>query len=404
MSTIDSSDVLSAAERFARYADLVADEPLPVALVDLDALDANIAALVEACAPGVSLRAGTKSIRVPELLRHIRERSAGRVRGLMTYSADETAFLAERGFDDFLLAYPVGRPREAELLASLAARGVRVRVVVDSPEHVALLEHAGRAHGIVVDACLDLDMSLRLLGGLVHLGVRRSPIRDADDALTLAYRIRHTKYVRLAAIMGYEAQIAGLDDEDPARRMVKAASQREVRARRGAVLAALEDAGFRPSVINGGGTGSVPFTSSDPSVTEVTAGSGFLCSHLFDGYDALDLRPALFFALPVVRRSDAGMITCASGGFIASGPPGADRAPRVVWPEGLAPLALEGFGEVQTPLAGPSADALDLGDAVWCRPAKAGEIAERFDRYLLVRGTHLEGRADTYRGLGLNFG
>ena len=47
--------------------------------------------------------------------------------------------------------------------------------------------------------------------------------------------------------------------------------------------------------------------------------------------------------------------------------------------------------------------ALELGDPVIFRHAKAGELAERFNEYLLVAGDQLVGRAPTYRGLGQNY-
>ena len=92
--------------------------------------------------------------------------------------------------------------------------------------------------------------------------------------------------------------------------------------------------------------------------------------------------------------------------FSAATPP--NQAPSVAFPPGLRPLAAEGFGEVQTPLQGPAARSLRVGDVVWARPAKAGELAERFSHYVLLRespdgGYAVERRAPTYRGLGHAF-
>ena len=69
-------------------------------------------------------------------------------------------------------------------------------------------------------------------------------------------------------------------------------------------------------------------------------------------------RPAGYYALDVVRRPAADLATLFSGGFIASGPTGASRAPTPVWPEGLALTRAEGAGEVQTPVRGAAAGAL----------------------------------------------
>jgi D-serine deaminase-like pyridoxal phosphate-dependent protein len=66
-------------------------------------------------------------------------------------------------------------------------------------------------------------------------------------------------------------------------------------------------------------------------------------------------------------------------------------------------LPREGAGEVQTPLQGESARALSVGDRVWFRHAKSGELAERVDRYHLVDGDRVVGEASTYRGEGRAF-
>lgn len=388
---------------------LLSETRLPAAIVDLDRLDENLAVLLAAARPGPTLRLATKSIRVPELLRYVLG-NADRVRGLMTFSPYETAFLASLGFDDLLLAYPVGRPDEADAVA-VAARSSVVRVVVDHVDQASLLSAAAVAAGVTIGLCVDVDVSWRPLGPLAHLGVRRSPIRGAADALALADAVRELPNVVLDAVMAYEAQVAGLADVvpgealmAPARRLIKARSVALAAARRAEVVEALRGTGFTLSVVNGGGSGSVASTSADASVTEVTIGSGLYCSHLFDGYDGLTLQPALVFALGVVRSSDPDHVTCAGGGYVASGAPGVSRLPVVLAPPGLTPVALEGFGEVQTPFRrGPGAPALTLGDPVICRPAKAGEPLERFDRVHLVRNGQIIDATPTLRGLGQTF-
>lgn len=59
---------------------------------------------------------------------------------------------------------------------------------------------------------------------------------------------------------------------------------------------------------------------------------------------------------------------------------------------------------MQTPVTGEAARTLRLGDRVWLRHAKAGELAERFLAYHLVRGSQVERTVPTYRGEGQNFG
>jgi D-serine deaminase-like pyridoxal phosphate-dependent protein len=215
--------------------------------------------------------------------------------------------------------------------------------------------------------------------------------------------------VRLSGLMGYEAQIAGLGDENPfapllnpAKKRIKRLSTKDVRSKRQAVAQLLATRNIQLDFFNGGGTGSIRTTSQEGWITEVAAGSGFLQSHLFDYYTSNENQPAFCFALQVTRSSQADHVTCQSGGFIASGPNEADKAPVPFLPAGLKPTSGEGFGEVQTPLVVPPSlrGQLQPGDPVFFRPAKAGEIAERFNEYLLKRGNEIVGRAKTYRGLG----
>jgi D-serine deaminase-like pyridoxal phosphate-dependent protein len=133
-------------------------------------------------------------------------------------------------------------------------------------------------------------------------------------------------------------------------------------------------------------------------VTEITAGSGLYAPTLFDRYAEFTLTPAAMFALPVVRRPSGGVATLLGGGYHASGPAGADRLPEPYLPTGLRLDAREGAGEVQTPVIGSGAAALRVGDRVYLRHAKAGELCERFDRLYLVSGGQVVDEVPTYRG------
>lgn len=396
------------AQQYERYRRLIAHERLPVALVDLDAVDHNIKTLLaDVRRHGKTLRLASKSVRCPWLLKYITERGQGTIRGILSYSVTEAAFLVEQGFTDIIVAYPTVQPADCQLLAQLNGPDRRVATVVDSEAHLQALQGTPERPIPVV---IEVDLSYRPLGGRVHLGARRSPLRSPEAVLGLARKIAQRPDLKFLGLMGYEAQIAGMGESNPfspmlnpARRLIKRLSRPYVAQMRQRVLEALRREGFSLEVFNGGGTGSVAFASAEPALTEVTAGSGFLCSHLFDYYAQLQLKPAIFFALQVVRISDPGFVTCHGGGFVASGQAGADRLPVPYLPTGLKLTAFEGAGEVQTPLRVPPHITLRPGDPVFFRHAKAGELAEHFNEYLLVRGDRIEARAPTYRGLGKCF-
>jgi len=393
---------------------LIAGQRLPCMVVDLEIFDANVERLARVAAEhGKYLRPASKSVRVPELLKRIFAVGGDRMRGLMCFSIEEAAFLGTSGFDDFLIAYPTVQETDLEIAWEMVQRGKTLALMIDEPAHVEILSafwskrSAGAEDHRPLRVCVDVDMSWRPLGK--HVGVQRSPVRSVDDFGELVDAVLQHPELKLAGAMGYEAQVAGLGEEspfapllNPAKKLIKQQSVKDVAEKRRAVAALLAERGIRLEFFNGGGTGSIRTTSLEDAVTEVTAGSGFLQSHLFDYYAANENRPAFCFALQVTRSSQPDHVTCQSGGFIASGPTEADKAPVPFLPPGLKPTRAEGFGEVQTPLLVPPdlRGTLRPGDPVFFRPAKAGEIAERFNEYLLKQGNRIVGRAKTYRGLG----
>ena len=366
-----------------------ADLEPPFAVVDLDAFDANAADLLRR-ARGKPVRLASKSVRCRSLIDRAHE--AG-LRGVLAFTLPEALWLAAAGHDDVVVAYPtVDRAALRELAAGSARE--RVTVMVDCTEHLDLIE-AGRV-------CLDVDAGWWPLGGRLRIGAKRSPLHTPEQAAALAREIAARPGLELDGLMMYEAQIAGVGDRPAnpllgaALRAMQRASARELAARRAAVVAALPPLRF----VNGGGTGSVDRTAAEASVTEVAAGSGLLAPTLFDAYSSFRPRSAAYFVLPVVRRPSERVATVLGGGYPASGPPGRDRLPRPAHPPGLRLDRQEGAGEVQTPLHG---NGLRVGDRVWVRHAKAGELCERFDVLHLVAGGRRVATVPTYRGEGRCF-
>ncbi|HEY8076564.1 MAG TPA: alanine racemase [Labilithrix sp.] len=382
---------------WSRYRRAIRGETMPLALVDLDALEANVAHLVRA-ADGKPIRLATKSVRAPALMRHIVDAANGAIHGVMAFSGLECPALRAAGFEDIVVAYPTVQPAELDAIVHANASGARAALVVDCEEHVDAIAAVSRDADVRVPIIVDVDVALRPFAGL-HIGVRRSPLREASDVVALAARVAARRELQFDGIMAYEAHVAGVPDDSIAVRAMKRLARRRVESARSAIVSALRASGLSPRLVNGGGTGSVRANAAEKTLTEITVGSGFLASHLFDRYDGLALRPAAFFAVAVSRRPEARIVTCAGGGWIASGPPSKDRSPRPWLPPGLELIGLEGAGEVQTPLRVPSGIELAIGEPVLFRHAKAGELAEHVREILLVRGDAIVGRSLTYRGL-----
>ncbi|MGW3129302.1 amino acid deaminase/aldolase [Streptomyces sp. NPDC001076] len=395
-----------AADR-ARYDRATAHLDAPLAIVDLEAFDANADDLVRR-AGGKPIRVASKSVRCRHLLERVLAKEG--FAGIMSFTLAESLWLARSGFDDVLLAYPsADRSAFAELAADpkLAAA---VTVMIDDPAHLDLIDAARDGGSEVVRVCLELDTSLKLFGGRVRVGARRSPLYSPAQLADLARTVARRPGFRLVGIMGYEGHIAGVGDDVAGRplrsravRLMQATARRELAERRGAVVRAVRAVAPDLEFVNGGGTGSVQTTAAEDAVTEIAAGSGLYVPRLFDNYTSFTGRPAALFAMPVVRRPGVGVVTVLGGGYPASGVAGPDRLPVPYLPEGLSYDAQEGPGEVQTPLLGAAADDLLIGDKVWFRHAKAGELCERFAELQLVEGDRVTATVPTYRGEGHTF-
>lgn len=379
----------------------------PFAVVDLDAFGHNAAELVRRSARPVRLV--TKSVRCRELLRRAL-RTPG-CSGLMCYSLAEALWLHAEGLsDDILVAYPTTDREALRALAADPAAAAAVTLTVDSTAHLDLIDTTVGTGRSEIRLCLEIDAGWRPLGRALPVGTLRSPVHTPTQARALAEAVLRRRGYRLVGLMAYEGQIAGLGDAPPgqplraaALRWMQRRSAAELADRRAAVVERLR--ALTPlEFVNGGGTGSLESTSAEPAVTEVAAGSGLIGPTLFDGYRTFRPRPAALFALPVVHRPAPRVATVFGGGYLASGPVGQDRMPTPYLPAGLGLTATEGVGEVQTPVTGRAAARLRLGDRVWFRHAKAGELAERFGHYHLVEGTGRLGTVPTYRGEGRSFG
>ncbi|MEV0617977.1 amino acid deaminase/aldolase [Nonomuraea sp. NPDC050404] len=380
----------------------------PFAILDLAAMRANAADLLRRSA-GKPIRVTSKSVRSRPLLERILAMDG--FRGIMAFTLPEALWLASNGFTDLLVAYPT---TDRHALATLAGDPVAARhvtVTVDSPAHLDFIEAAvaGVHPRAELRVCVDIDAAYVTLAGRYRAGVLRSPVRRPHDAADLAAVIAKRPGFRLTGLMAYEAQIAGVGDAPPANalrtqaiRLIQARSAKDLILRRGLIVNAVRQIADL-EFVNGGGTGSVERTAREKAITEVAAGSGFFHPRLLDFYRRVTGHPAALFALPVVRRPAADTATVLGGGYLASGPADPSRLPQPYLPAGLRYAPHEGAGEVQTPLLGQAAEDLRIGDRVWFRHAKAGELCERFDTLHLIDGDTLVESIPTYRGEGRTF-
>ncbi|HEX8983607.1 MAG TPA: amino acid deaminase/aldolase [Ktedonobacterales bacterium] len=391
---------------YAEYKQIFAGTRMPFAFLDLDLLDENIRQVV-ARAGGKRIRVASKSVRCVAALKRILAADPCFI-GVMCLTAREAGFLSEHGIEDILIGYPCMHQEDIADVARATQAGSRITFMVDALEQVERIEMVARGFDVRLPVCLDVDLSLDIPG--LHFGVWRSPIHSAADARPIIERVLASPHLILDGVMGYEAQIAGVGDNYPRQalknslvRVLKRRSVGMVAERRAEVVRSIQALGGELRFVNGGGSGSMATTRTEPVVTELTVGSAFFSPALFDNYRDFRYLPAVGFAVEVVRQPAPGIFTCLGGGYVASGAPGADRLPRPYLPADAWLDPLEGAGETQTPVRYAGPEKISLGDPIFFRHSKAGELCERFARLVLVQGGSIVGEATTYRGDGQCF-
>ncbi len=385
-----------------------AEDP-PYAVLGVEAMAHNAHDMLRR-ANGRPIRVASKSIRVRGIIDELLALDG--YAGVLAYTLPEALWLASevdghQPIRDVVVGYPTADRSAIRRLASSPDLAARVTLMVDSVDQLDLVDAiVAPSDRQVIRVCLELDASWD--GPFGHLGVYRSPVHTVAQARSLAEEIVGRPGFALVGMMGYEAQIAGLANNPAsslrgaAVRYIQRRSKAELADRRSQAVAAVRELA-ELEFVNGGGTGSLEWTSEESAVTEIAAGSGLFGPHLFDGYRHFTPAPAAAFALSVVRKPKPAMATLLGGGWVASGPPAPDRLPQVVWPPHTHMVPNEMAGEVQTPLTGDAAMMLGVGDRVWLRHTKAGELSEHVDEFLLVEDGSVVGRLPTYRGQGKVF-
>ncbi|MES2170387.1 MAG: amino acid deaminase/aldolase [Actinomycetota bacterium] len=362
-------------------------------------------------ANGTKIRVASKSVRVRGVIDAVLELDG--FEGVLSYALAEALWLAEgderhQPIEDVVVGYPSVDRSAIHHLATSPELAARVTIMVDSVDQLdavdAVIPPAKRE---TIRVCMELDAAWKhSIAG--RFGAWRSPIASVHDARELASAIVARPGFELVGLMSYESQIAGTTNEPQSRargavvRWMQSHSIMELADRRREVVTAVNEI-TALRFVNGGGTGSLETTSAEDAVTEIAAGSGLFGPHLFDHYRHFAPAPAAVFALPVVRKPRPEVATLLGGGWVASGPPGVDRLPLVAWPEGLDMEPREMAGEVQTPLLGHAARELAVGDRVWLRHTKAGELSEHLNGFAIVDGERVIGAELTYRGEGQVF-
>lgn len=273
----------------------------PVLVIDLAALDRNIATMARfAAGHGLKLRPHAKTHKSPDIAR--RQVAAGAI-GACCAKLGEAEVLADGGVTTGLhITSPVVSPPAIARLVALNARTEALMCVVDNPENVAALALAN-AGAKPLQVIIDIDP-----------GIRRTGVASADAATALLAAIRAEPALHYAGIQcycGVEQHIHGYAD----RAAAMAGRADFVRT----VIAALTEAGGAPEIITGGGTGTHRIDVGLDLFTELQVGSyvfmdsQYLACDLSGDDGGSPFETALMIDARVVSANTPGMVTIDAG-------------------------------------------------------------------------------------------
>lgn len=384
-------------DKYLQFKEAISKKSVPALILDMDSFRNNLNWVLKHSG-NKKIRIATKSVRSVEILKRIHAAHSV-FQGFMTYTLEESLWLKSMGLKDILMGYPT---TDILSLEQLAKDPTDITLMVDRTEHLDLLQKIALENKSEFRICIDIDMSMDLPG--LRFGVYRSHLQEEKNLKAFLTHLKKCDRLKLTGVMGYEAQIAGvMDEKSPLIRTLKKFSLSQLKNRRADLVKIIQDHGHSLSIINGGGTGSLQHTSQENVVTEITVGSAFFAPVLFDHYQDFKLDPALYFAQPIVRQPNQNIFTVLGGGHIASGSTDNIKQPHPVYPAGLSLLKHEGAGEVQTPMKYSGNHDLKIGDPVFFRHAKAGEVCEHFLEMHLIEGNKILESVSTYRGEGKCF-
>jgi D-serine deaminase-like pyridoxal phosphate-dependent protein len=348
-----------------RVGDPVANVATPALVIDLDAMERNLAAMAEfARSHGVLLRPHAKMHKSAAIAKA--QIAAGAV-GVCVQKLSEAEVLADAGIADIYISNEVIDAAKLMRVAALAGR-IELAIAVDSILGVDRLAEACKAAGSAPNVFVEIDV------GQGRCGV--SPA--AAGALAQHVVSRGLRFAGLQAYQGGAQHRRGAVEREDAVRsaatLVRAAQM------------SITSAGIACPLVTGGGTGTFVFEAASGVCGELQVGSYLFMDGEYANIEPAEHAPrfehALFVKSQVMSRSathvvvDAGLKAYA----IDAGLPRAWRRELEMINYG------DEHGILKPSGSGSAADLPQLGETVWLVPGHCDPTVNLHDSYVAVRG------------------
>ena len=344
----------------------------PALLIDLDALEANIAAMAAHCAQtGQRLRPHTKTHKCVEIAR--RQVAAGAV-GVCCATVGEAEVMGRAGIPGVHITSPVVRPHRIERLMALNAAADGLSVVADHPDNIAALADAAAAAGKPLTVVIHIDV-----------GSRRTGVPSAQQAVALAQQADAAPGLVYAGIQGYAGGLQHIYDWDERVRKGQEVADFLAETRR-----QLAEAGLEPPLVTGGGTGTHDMDWRQGVLNELQAGSYIFLDTDYKavahtGEAASRFREGLFVQASVVSAAQEDCVTT-DGGLKAFATDCGLPELRRGAPAGAA-YGFAGDEHGRVTFAGD--ERIGLGSVVECLSPHCDPTVNLYSVYHVVRGDTL---------------
>jgi D-serine deaminase-like pyridoxal phosphate-dependent protein len=236
--------------------DRISELETPALVVDLDAMDRNVALFTEFAEDhDVRLRSHVKTHKIPELAHLQHERSDGG--GILCQKPSEAEVMAAGGIDDIYLSYQVVGERKLDRLVALSEKVEEFATTVDSPGNVLPLQDAAARHDATVHAVLEVDP-----------GMGRTGVPLGEAAVEMAELVDEQPNLVLDGIMSYEAHVKS--DADTESELARLCA--EMMDATQETVDRIEDAAIPVEEVKVGGTATSRYSGTHPVVTEINPG------------------------------------------------------------------------------------------------------------------------------------
>ena len=344
----------------------------PALIVDLDALDRNIARMAAFCrTAGVALRPHAKTHKCPAIAR--RQVAAGAV-GQCCQKVGEAEALVRGGIRDVLVSNEVVGTAKLRRLAALAQEAT-IALCFDDAAQVDAASRAAVELGVEMDGLVEIEV-----------GMQRCGIVAGQPACDLARRIADAPGLRFRGLQAYHGSAQHLTRQAEREHAIDGAAN-AVRA----TLAALDRAGLRCAVVSGAGTGTFALEGASGLWTELQAGSYVFMDTEYARIEGKDGRPYAEFEHSLFVLASVMSVPAADRAIVDAGLKSYSGERGLPWVHGRPGVAAVGMSDEHGKLAlGPDAAQLRLGDQVMLIPGHCDPTVNLHDWYVGVRNGRVE--------------